>query len=67
MERAGVRPAAVNWMTSAPDPVIARFVKVATPLTAFTVVVPESVPVPEEIVAVTDPEPATRLLFASWN
>ena len=34
-------------------PVILRFVKVATPPTALTVVVPESAPVPEAIAAVT--------------
>jgi hypothetical protein len=34
-------------------PVITRFVKVATPLDAATVVVPESVPVPDAIVATT--------------
>src|SRR5262249_35391462 len=64
-ELTGESPAAENWMTTAPDPLIARFVKVATPFTALTVVVPESVPVPDPIVAVTAPEPVTGLLFAS--
>jgi hypothetical protein len=46
----------VNVKAKAPAvPVIARLVKVATPATAATVVVPLRVPVPVAIVAITSP------------
>ena len=47
------REAAVKAMVCAPLPAIMRSVKVATPFTAFTVVVPLSVPDPEASAAVT--------------
>ena len=47
-------------------PVITRLVKVATPLTAATVVVPLSVPVPEAMLATTlTVDPVTVLPLAS--
>jgi hypothetical protein len=46
-------PAGVNVKVWSPVPVIFRLVKVATPLTAATVVVPLKVPVPEAIDATT--------------
>jgi len=45
--------------------VIAKFVKVAVPLTAATVWVPESVPVPDDNVAVTDAVDDVRFPNAS--
>src|SRR5215467_13260948 len=65
LDVAAVRPYMPNMSVYVPDPVIARFVNVATPLTAFTTVVPESVPGPLAIVAATEPDVFTRLLFAS--
>lgn len=63
---AEVSPDEVNDSVDEPAPVSARFVKVATPPTAFTVVVPESVPAPVATLAVTDAvELVTRALFAS--
>src|ERR1035437_139658 len=53
LEVAEVRPVAVKLSVCAPDPLILRLVKVATPFTALTVVVPASVPVPDAIAAVT--------------
>ena len=55
----------INWYD--PLPAIFRFVNVATPLTAFTVVVPLRMPVPLEIVTVTDAELLVRLPPASRN
>ena len=46
-------PAGVNVKVWFPVPVIFRLVKVATPLTAATAVVPFKVPDPEAIVATT--------------
>jgi hypothetical protein len=65
LELTGARVPDENRMTKSPDPLIARFVKLATPFTASTAVVPESDPVPVAIVAVTVPELVTGLLFAS--
>jgi hypothetical protein len=49
-----VKEVGVNVKVKFPTvPVITRFVNVATPLLAATVVVPESVPVPDAIVATT--------------
>jgi hypothetical protein len=50
LDVAAVRPVMLNMSVYVPDPVIARFVNVATPLTVFTIVVPESVPDPLAIV-----------------
>src|SRR5215831_374949 len=60
-----VKPVMMNASVYVPAPVIARFVNVATPLTAFTTVVPDSVPDPLAIVAATEPGVLTTLLFAS--
>src|SRR5688500_18246736 len=49
----GFTAAAVNRSVCAPLPVIVRFVKVATPFTASTVVAPDSDPVPDAMDAVT--------------
>ena len=48
-----VRPVDVNSMVWFPVPEISRSVNVATPLTAFTEVVPESVPEPDVMAAAT--------------
>ena len=51
-----------------PTPAMIRFGNVATPATAFTVSVPESVPVPEAMEAVTGfAAPGTRSPAASRN
>lgn len=47
------------------EPAIRRFVNVATPLTAFTVVVPVSAPLPLPIATVTAAVLLVRLLAAS--
>ena len=47
-----VSPVAVKVSVKVPVPVILRSVKVATPLTAETVVVPESAPLPETVFSV---------------
>jgi hypothetical protein len=53
-EVAAVNPVGVNLKVKAPAlPVITKLVKVATPATAATVVVPLSVPVPDAIAATT--------------
>src|SRR5687768_16205937 len=63
VDAAGVTPAPVNWMVCVPEPVMARSANVATPFTALTVVVPESVPDPLTTVAVTGSEEAATRLF----
>jgi len=50
---AEVSPAELKVSVWAPGPVIFKSVKLATPFTAFTVVIPESVPLPLVIEAVT--------------
>ncbi len=61
-----VSPDDVNESVDVPTPVSTRFVKVATPATAFTVLVPDSVPGPVATLAVTDAvEPVTTALFTS--
>jgi hypothetical protein len=56
LEVTAVRDVGVNVRVKFPAvPVITRLVNVATPATAATVVVPESVPVPEAIDATTLP------------
>jgi hypothetical protein len=56
LEVAAVRDVGVNVRVKFPAvPVITRLVNVATPATAATVVVPESVPVPEAIDTTTLP------------
>lgn len=63
---AEVSPVEVNDSVDVPTPVSARFVKVATPATAFTVFVPESTPVPVATLAVIDAvEPVTTALVKS--
>lgn len=62
-----VRPEDVNVMVWGPLPVTARLLKVATPLVALTVVVPDSVPLPDANAAVTDaPLDVTVLPLESW-
>ena len=46
-------PLALKASVCAPVPVMARFVKVATPFAALTVVVPLSVPLPDPLATVT--------------
>jgi hypothetical protein len=53
LEVAAVKDVGVKVRVWLPDPVITRSVKVATPATAATVVVPLKVPVPEAIEATT--------------
>ncbi len=63
---AEVSPEALNESVDVPAPESARFEKVATPATAFTVIVPESVPGPPATLAVTAAvELATKVLFES--
>ena len=63
---ADVSPADVNVIVCCPDPVTFRFVKVATPLTALTVVVPDNVAPAPLIAAVTCAlEVVTRTFDAS--
>ena len=66
-EVTAVREVGVNVNVNGPAvPVIRKLVKVATPATAATVVVPDNVPVPEAIVATTfTVELVTVLPFAS--
>src|SRR5678815_157316 len=63
---AGGNPIAVNVSVNNPAPLIRRFVNVATPLTAFTVVDPTRLPLPLAIVASTYAvDPVTTALLAS--
>jgi hypothetical protein len=58
-------PVAVKRSVTAPKPSTCKSVKVATPLTAFTVAVPAMVPLPVKITAVTASVLVVRLPFAS--
>ena len=68
-----VRPDAANVMVCAPAPLICKLLNVAMPFTAFTVVVPTSVPVPDANDAVTafvapttTPFAASRTCTTGW-
>ena len=61
-----VSPDDVNDSVDVPTPVSTRFVNVATPAMAFTVLAPESTPGPVATLAVIDAvEPVTTALFTS--
>jgi hypothetical protein len=64
-EVAATRLFAVKRSVNVPDPVMARFVNVATPFTAVTTVVPDSVPEPLAMLTVTGAESLTTLLLPS--